>query len=648
MDLSAGNDLLITAAGNAQGAEEKRRSGGGEVGLTFGSEGIGVYASVNLGRGNLEREGERQQEAYLYAGNRLGFDSGRDTAIAGAQLRGNDVIGRVGGDLLVTSLADTGEVKGREFDLSATVTIGPGSGFSGSVGYGETSGSTHWVENQTRITAAERLDIRTENHTQIDGALIASDSGDLKLDTDTLGFSDIAGHDKEHSYYLNVGGSYSSGGGTQQDASQVGKGKEGESGWSVEGYKYERDRQQIVRATVGEGEIVVRNDEQTGNDSTAGLNRDAEKAYEITKDKEERTDLYVSKTSLEAVGKVAERVTNEIQAQRVSVDQVPTSAKQTLGEERAISVAKNMVRHGLSPDVMASLSPATAQLLAAWADAAEGFDQASTGTNTSQVSADSSSSSSANNNGALDLGSVTTIGVVTPGASFLQKTAQLQGYLQTLPVEEAQVVRVGMQALMGPAKAAVSLAGNVLLNAVFGDQIDALKEGAAIGMTAGLVGEDKATVQKEHEKAKQEYAAGNDEYLNGDGYVLASRFLIDIVAGEIGSLGGKVAGRAIGVAPVNTGGPQGAAKSEMLGAGGTQTASKTLWKGNGKERIDVENPNPGQRPGQVHYQDNKNNKYIYDPETNSFPGAPRSVNEMLNDARFKAAIEKALTKYLGR
>jgi len=460
----------------------------------------------------------------------------------------------VGGDLLVTSLADTGEVKGREFDLSATVTIGPGSGFSGSVGYGETSGSTHWVENQTRITAAERLDIRTENHTQIDGALIASDSGDLKLDTDTLGFSDIAGHDKEHSYYLNVGGSYSSGGGTQQDASQVGKGKEGESGWSVEGYKYERDRQQIVRATVGEGEIVVRNDEQTGNDSTAGLNRDAEKAYEITKDKEERTDLYVSKTSLEAVGKVAERVTNEIQAQRVSADQVPTSAKQTLGEERAISVAKNLVRHGLSPDVMASLSPETAQLLAAWADAAEGFDQASTGTNTNQVSADSSSSSSANNNGALDLGSVTTTGIVTSGERFLQKTSQLQDYLHTLPLAEAQVVMLGMQALMGPAKAAIGLAGNVLLNAAFGDQIDALKEGAAVGVTAGLTGSDKAAVQAEHEKAKQEYAAGNDEYLNGDGYVLASRFLIDVVAGEIGSLGGKTAGRAIGVVPGAKGG----------------------------------------------------------------------------------------------
>ncbi|WP_371924059.1 hemagglutinin repeat-containing protein [Pseudomonas sp. IC_126] len=546
IDLSAGNDLLISAAGNAQGAEEKRRSGGGEVGLTFGSEGIGVYASVNLGKGNLEREGERQQEAYLYAGNRLGFDSGQDTTIAGAQLRGNDVIGRVGGDLLVTSLADTGEVKGREFDLSATVTIGPGSGFSGSVGYGETSGSTHWVENQTRITAAERLDIRTENHTQIDGALIASDSGDLKLDTDTLGFSDIAGHDKEHSYYLNVGGSYGTG---QQDQSQVGKGEEGQTGWSLSGYEYEKEREQIVRATVGAGEIVVRRDAASGEDSTTGLNRDAEKAYEITKDKEERTDLYVSKTSLEAAGKAAERVTNEIQAQRVSADQVPTSAKQTLGEERAVSVAKNLVRHGLSPDVMASLSPETAQLLAAWADAAEGFDQASTGTNTSQVSADSPSSSSANNNGALDLGSVTTTGIVTSGERFLQKTSQLQDYLHTLPLAEAQVVMLGMQALMGPAKAAIGLAGNVLLNAAFGDKIDALKEGAAVGVTAGLTGSDKAAVQAEHEKAKQEYAAGNDEYLNGDGYVLASRFLIDVVAGEIGSLGGKTAGRAIGVVP---------------------------------------------------------------------------------------------------
>lgn len=76
-----------------------------------------------------------------------------------------------------------------------------------------------------RRLAKHRLDIRTENHTQLDGAVIASDSDNLKLDTGTLGYSDIAGKDKEHGYYLNVGGSVGlAGGGATQDPSQAGKG----------------------------------------------------------------------------------------------------------------------------------------------------------------------------------------------------------------------------------------------------------------------------------------------------------------------------------------------------------------------------------------------------------------------------------------
>ncbi|WHS61092.1 hemagglutinin repeat-containing protein [Pseudomonas sp. G2-4] len=300
IDLRAANNLNIRAAQNDSGSDNTRKSGGGEVGLSVGSEGVGIYASVNLGRGNLEREAQRQQQAYLYAGNRLGFTSGKDTNIAGADLRGNEVIGRVGRDLNVSSVPDTGKVEGKEFDLSVTVTVGPGAGVSGSVGYGQTTGSTEWVEQQTRITGQDKVDIRTENHTQLDGALIASDTGKLKLDTGTLGFSDIAGKDKEHGYYLNVGGSYSKGGGGAQDGSQVGKGEKDKNGWSVEGWNYEKDRQQLVRATVGAGDVVVRNDAGTGADSAKGLNRDVDKAYEITRDDEHRTDLYVTKSSVTA------------------------------------------------------------------------------------------------------------------------------------------------------------------------------------------------------------------------------------------------------------------------------------------------------------------------------------------------------------
>ncbi|WP_421594822.1 VENN motif pre-toxin domain-containing protein [Rahnella sp. PD4] len=89
------------------------------------------------------------------------------------------------------------------------------------------------------------------------------------------------------------------------------------------------------------------------------------------------------------------------------------------------------------------------------------------------------------------------------------------------------------------------------------------------------------------------------------------------------------------------------ADGHMLGANGVQTSSKTIWKGAGKERIDVENPAPGQRAGQLHYQDNKDNKYLYDPKTDSFPDAPKSVNNLLNDPSFKKAINKGLTQYLG-
>ncbi|MCX5510508.1 hemagglutinin repeat-containing protein, partial [Pseudomonas sp. BJa3] len=290
IDVAAANDVNIRSAQNDSNSQNTRHNGGGEAGLAFGEGKVGFYASVDIGKGDLKREAEQQQQAFLYAGDQLKFSSGKDTTIAGAQLRGDEVIGRVGGDLKVASVADTGKVEGKEFDLSATVSVGVGASVSGSVGYGQTTGKTNWVQEQTRITGGNKVDIRTEHHTQLDGALIAADNGNLKLDTGTLGYSDIAGKDKEHGYYLNVGGSWS----------QPSGGKS-ETHGNLSGWEYEKDREQIVRATVGAGEVTVRQDAETGKDSVAGLNRDLDKAYEITRDSESRTDLYVSDTSVKAV-----------------------------------------------------------------------------------------------------------------------------------------------------------------------------------------------------------------------------------------------------------------------------------------------------------------------------------------------------------
>jgi hypothetical protein len=91
----------------------------------------------------------------------------------------------------------------------------------------------------------------------------------------------------------------------------------------------------------------------------------------------------------------------------------------------------------------------------------------------------------------------------------------------------------------------------------------------------------------------------------------------------------------------------GAAQRPLLGANGVQVTSKTVWKGKNGLRIDVENPNPGQRAGQIHLQDSKGNKYIFDPDTGTFPGAPKWVNDLMIDADFVKGLNKGLEKYLG-
>jgi RHS repeat-associated protein len=85
----------------------------------------------------------------------------------------------------------------------------------------------------------------------------------------------------------------------------------------------------------------------------------------------------------------------------------------------------------------------------------------------------------------------------------------------------------------------------------------------------------------------------------------------------------------------------------MLGANGTQVTSKTLTPGNRAYRIDVENPAPGVRPGQVHLQDSAGGKYLYNFETGAFEGIPNSLARAIaKDPAVARAIEKGAV-YLG-
>lgn len=56
--LKAANDLTIRSAQNESSSQDDRHSGGAEGGIAVGPSGIGFYASVNIGRGELDREGK--------------------------------------------------------------------------------------------------------------------------------------------------------------------------------------------------------------------------------------------------------------------------------------------------------------------------------------------------------------------------------------------------------------------------------------------------------------------------------------------------------------------------------------------------------------------------------------------------------------
>ncbi|PYB88720.1 hemagglutinin [Pseudomonas koreensis] len=579
ISLKAANDLNILSAQNAYESSHDRRSWGAEGGIIAGQDGFGIYGSGNVGIGDLNREGVKQQEAYLYAGNKLGFESGRDTTIAGATLRGDEVIGDVGRNLTVTSVPNTGKVEGKEFDASLTVAVSIGVTASGSLGYGETSGKTNWVENQTVISGKSKVDIHTEKHTQLDGSVISADNRNLKLDTDTLGHRNITGKDNEHGYYLNVSGSYNHNGGAQADKPNKGMEGENKNSWAVEGYKYDKDRQQTLNATVGEGQIVVRNDKATGQDSTSGLNRDVNRAYEITKDDEHRTTLYASSSSIDAVthpvktvegwsdnvvdfkknmldqakagASFLQNLNQAINAQLVDIDDVSPTLIDELGKERALAVTKNFVRQGLDPAQIKSLPEAVLKGLSEFAKQAADYEklvESCTANNTCpQMTADPSSGP--DKPGTMTLPPIPVpASLVTHGQLALNQVLDLIDLTKDMPTEKIQATVIAVQAVMGPMKFLLSMAANGLLNAAYGDKIDELKDLAAIKLAAKLLGESEEELTKLHETAKQEHNGGNEEYkYDGDGYVVATRFLIDAVLGEFKSLGIKAVTRTVAV-----------------------------------------------------------------------------------------------------
>ncbi|WP_276525528.1 hemagglutinin repeat-containing protein, partial [Yersinia bercovieri] len=175
-----------------------------------------IFANANKGQGKEHGDGTFWSETQLDSGGTLSLSSGRDTSLIGAQASGETVKVDVGRDLLLQSQQDSDNYDSKQSSISGGVSVAVvGSGGSANLSMSRDKLHSNYdsVQEQTGIFAGKGgFDITVGEHTQLDGAVIAStaDKSKNSLDTGTLGFSNIenkADFKAEHQ-----GGSLSSGG----------------------------------------------------------------------------------------------------------------------------------------------------------------------------------------------------------------------------------------------------------------------------------------------------------------------------------------------------------------------------------------------------------------------------------------------------
>ncbi|EEX8912118.1 filamentous hemagglutinin, partial [Escherichia coli] len=274
--LQANRDVNLVSAENTSKLEGKNTSSGGSVGVGVGvgsgGWGISVSASANQGKGSEKGNGTTHTETTVDAGNRLTIISGRDTTLTGAQAGGETVKVDAGRHLTLTSEQDSDRYDSKQQNASAggSFTFGSMSG-SASVNLSRDKMHSNYdsVQEQTGIFAGRGgFDVTTGQHTQLNGAVIASTATADKnrLDTGTLGFRDIenrADYKVEHqSVGISTGGSIGG-----QFAGNMANNL-------LVGANHEGHAESTTQSAVSAGNITIR-DTQSQKQDVADLNRDA-------------------------------------------------------------------------------------------------------------------------------------------------------------------------------------------------------------------------------------------------------------------------------------------------------------------------------------------------------------------------------------
>ncbi|MBD2814924.1 hemagglutinin repeat-containing protein, partial [Xenorhabdus sp. Flor] len=277
--LDAKRDISLTSAENTQTTRGENSSKGGSVGvgLTAGQGGYGIKfsASVNKGKGHETGDGVTHSETLIDAGNQVSLKAGQDTTLKGAQVSGDKVTAEVGRNLHLQSEQDKDNYDSKQQNVSAGASFTYGS-MSGSASVNASRDKLHSqydsVNEQTGIFAGKGgFDIKVGGHTQLDGAVIAStaDKDKNRLETGTLGFSDIENKAEYKTEHQSVGISTGGAVGSQLASNMASN--------ILAGSNNSDSQSSTTHAAVSDGTLIVRDIDKQQQD-VASLSRDTDHA----------------------------------------------------------------------------------------------------------------------------------------------------------------------------------------------------------------------------------------------------------------------------------------------------------------------------------------------------------------------------------
>ncbi|WP_431207392.1 hemagglutinin repeat-containing protein [Burkholderia cepacia] len=274
--LVANNQVNLVNTTDTDKTQSSNSSSGSSVGVSIGTNGIGVSASMQRAHGDGNSDAAIQNNTHINASQTATIVSGGDTNVIGANVNANKVVADVGGNLNVASVQDTTVSAAHQSSAGGGVTISQAGGVGGSFSAqnGHADGNYAGVNEQAGIQAGSGgFDVTVKGNTDLKGAYIGSTADPSKntLTTSTLTTSDI----ENHSHYSANSAGFSAGASVGVSTKAVGPSSVSGSG-GVTPMVFQNDsgdQSATTKSAVSAGTInITKPGEQTQD--VANLNRD--------------------------------------------------------------------------------------------------------------------------------------------------------------------------------------------------------------------------------------------------------------------------------------------------------------------------------------------------------------------------------------